>query len=44
MQMPDLKPVEAPRSRARRLTLAGAAAFILIAFAFAFWINMPEWR
>jgi hypothetical protein len=28
----------------RRLTMAGAAAFILIASAFAFWINMSEWR
>jgi hypothetical protein len=44
MEMPELKPVEAPGTRTRRLVLVCVAAFIVIAFAFAFWINMPEWR
>jgi len=42
--MPDFKPVPAPTGNARKVIIACVAAFILLAFAFAFLINLPEWR
>ena len=44
MDMPDLKPTPAPSGTARKVILACVAAFILLAFAFAFLINLPDWR
>jgi hypothetical protein len=44
MDMPDLKPIEPPRRSTGRIALACVAIFILVAFAFAMWINIPEWR
>jgi hypothetical protein len=44
MDMPDLKPIAAPRTRSKWPWIAGLVAFVVIVFAFAFWINIPEWR
>ena len=44
MEMPDFKPVQPPSGRTKRLLIACVTIFILLAFAFAYWINMPEWR
>ncbi len=43
MDMPDFKPVQPPTGQMRRLLIACVAIFILVAFAFAYWINLPEW-
>jgi hypothetical protein len=43
MQMPDFKPVQPPTGQTRRLLITFVAIFILAAFAFAYWINLPEW-
>src|SRR5215207_68372 len=42
MEMPDFKPVQPPSGQTRRLLIACVTIFILLAFAFAYWINMPE--
>jgi hypothetical protein len=44
MDMPHLTPVEPDRPQAKRMMLAFVAIFIIAAFAFAIWINIPEWR
>ena len=44
MDMPDMKPVDTPTGRPMKLVIACVAAFLIAAFAFAFFINIPEWR
>lgn len=44
MDMPDFKPVAAPTGTARKLIAFGVVAFILLAFAFAYFINIESWR
>lgn len=44
MDMPDLKPVATPSGRSRKLISILVAAFVIAAFAFAYFINLPEWR
>jgi hypothetical protein len=44
MDMPDLEPVQSPPRSTDRLALVCVAIFILVSFAFAMWINIPEWR
>jgi hypothetical protein len=44
MDMPDLKPVEAPKKTTRRLILFGIVAFIVAVVAYAYWINLPGWQ
>ena len=43
MDMPDLKPVEAPKKTSRRLILLGLVTFILAVVAYAYWINLRGW-
>jgi hypothetical protein len=38
--MPDLKPVDAPASSAKKKILLGVLAFIVLAFVFAYLINI----
>lgn len=42
MDMPDLKPVEPDRPQAKRIMLLCVASFIIAAFGYALWINIPE--
>jgi len=44
MHLPDFKPIHSPSPLGKRLAIAALAALILIVFAFAFFINIPEWR
>jgi hypothetical protein len=39
MDMPDFKPVQPPTGQTKRLLIACVAIVILVAFAFAYWIN-----
>jgi len=44
MDTPDLRPMQPIAPRGGRLVQLAVAAFILLTFAFAMWINISEWR
>ena len=44
MDMPDFKPVQPPTGQAKLLVITCVAIFIIVAFAFAYWINLPDWH
>lgn len=44
VKMPHFKQPHTPGPVAKRASVAIVVAFILAAFVFAYWINLPEWR
>jgi len=44
MEMHEFKPIGMPKKRSRWLWLAWFAVVLVVVFAFAFMINIPEWR